>query len=148
MPNRGLLDSTLGLQVARASVVAYEAFEQHIGHEHDLRKVDFPLLMLLAEHARLAPKRLVAMLSLTAPKLSVVLDRMQARGLIERRPDLIDRRSVEVMLTADGLRMAKTLEPVARRMEQGLKKRLSAADHARLIELLRKLTHGSASATG
>jgi DNA-binding MarR family transcriptional regulator len=118
MPNRGVLDSTLGLQVARASVVACKAFEQHIGHEHDLRKVDFFLLMLLAEHARLAPKRLVAMLSLTAPKLSMVLDRMQARGLIERRPDLIDRRSVEVMLTADGLRMAKTLEPVARRMEQ------------------------------
>ncbi len=148
MSTRGVLDTTLGFHVARASAVAYEAFEQHIGRAHDLRKIDFSLLMLLAEYERLAPKRLVTMLSLTAPKLSMVLDRMQARGLIERRPDLIDRRSVQVLLTADGLRMAKTLEPVARRMEKGLKKRLSAADHARLIELLRKLADGAVPATG
>ena len=79
------------------------------------------------------------MLSLTAPKLSMVLDRMQARGLIDRTPDPLDRRSVQVTLTAEGVRLARALEPVARRMEQGLKKRLSAADHARLIQLLSKL---------
>jgi DNA-binding MarR family transcriptional regulator len=46
---------------------------------------------------------------------------------------------VQVTLTAEGVRLARALEPVARRMEQGLKKRLSAADHARLIQLLSKL---------
>jgi len=148
MPTRSVLDTTLGFHIARASVVAYEAFELHIGRPHGLRKVDFSLLMLLADHEHLAPKRLVTMLSLTAPKLSMVLDRMQARGLIERRPDPSDRRSVQVTLTEQGLQLAQALQPVARRMEQGLKKRLSAADHARLIELLRKLADGAAPATG
>jgi DNA-binding MarR family transcriptional regulator len=139
MTGKGVLDTTLGFHIARASVVAYEAFEQHIGTPHGLRKVDFSLLMLVAEHGHLAPKGLAKMLSLTAPKLSMVLDRMQARGLIERTPDPLDRRSVQVSLTAEGARLARGLEPVARRMEQGLKKRLSAADHARLIQLLSKL---------
>ena len=142
MRARGVLDNTLGFHIARASVVAYEAFEVHIGQPHDLRKVDFSLLMLVAEHGALAPKRLVALLSLSAPKLSMVLDRMQARDLIERRPDPTDRRSVQVRLTASGAKLAKSLEPVARRMEQGLKKRLSAADHAALIALLRRLADG------
>lgn len=139
MTGKGVLDTTLGFHIARASVVAYDAFEQHIGTPHGLRKVDFSLLMLVAEHGHLAPKGLAKLLSLTAPKLSMVLDRMQARGLIDRTPDPLDRRSVQVTLTAEGVRMARALEPVARRMEQGLKKRLSAADHARLIQLLSKL---------
>lgn len=142
MATRGVLDTTLGFHIARASVVAYEAFEAHIGQPHDLRKVDFSLLMLVAEHEGPAPKVLAKGLSLTAPKLSMVLDRMQARGLIERTPDPRDRRSVQVTLTAEGAALARRLAPVARRMEQGLKKRLSAADHARLIQLLRKLADG------
>ena len=139
----GILDTTLGFHIARASVVAYEAFDEHIGQPYDLRKVDFSLLMLLTEHEQLAPKRLVRLLSLSAPKLSMVLDRMQVRGLIERRPDPTDRRSVQVSLTAEGTELSKTLQPVARRMEQGLKKRLSAADHAQLIRLLRRLADGA-----
>jgi len=137
MPSRGVLDTTVGFHIARASVVAYESFDVHIGRPYDLRKVDFSMLMLVSEHEGLTPKALAKSLSLTAPKLSMVLDRMQARGLIDRTPD--PRRSVQVTLTAEGVRLARALEPVARRMEQGLKKRLSAADHARLIQLLSKL---------
>lgn len=142
MPARGVLDTTLGFHMARASVVAYESFEVHIGRPHDLRKVDFSLLMLVAEHEGLAPKALAKGLSLSPPKLSMVLDRMQARGLIARTPDPNDRRSVQVTLTPDGVALACKLEPVARRMEQGLKKRLTATDHAKLIQLLRKLADG------
>lgn len=140
---KGVLDSTLGFHIARASVVAYAAFEDHIGAPHGLRKVDFSLLMLLAEHGSLVPKRLIKLLSLSAPKLSMVLDRMEAGGFIRRRPDERDRRSVQVTLTDQGEKLARTLAPVARRMEQGLKKRLSAADHALLIRLLKKLADGT-----
>ena len=142
MPSRGVLDTTLGFHIARASVVAYASFNVHIGRPYDLRKVDFSLLMLVAEHEGLTPKALAKSLSLTAPKLSMVLDRMQARGLIGRTPDQRDRRSVQVTLTDQGQTLARQLVPVARRMEQGLKKRLSAADHARLIRLLHKLADG------
>lgn len=137
-----VLDTTLGFHIARASVVAYAAFEDHIGEPHDLRKVDFSLLMLLAEQGPQAPKQLVKRLSLSAPKLSMVLDRMEARGLVRRSPDAADRRSVQVSLTEEGARFSVALVPEARRMEQGLKKRLGASDHAMLIRLLRRLADG------
>ena len=139
MTMRAVLDTIVGFHIARAAVVADDAFEVHIGEPHDLRKVDFSLLMLVAARESLAPKELIPLLSLSAPKLSMVLDRMQARGLIERAPNPKDRRSVQVTLTLQGAKLARSLDPVARRMEQGLKKRLSAADHAELIRLLRKL---------
>ena len=146
MPAKGVLDTTLGFHIARAAVVAYGSFDVHIGRPYDLRKVDFSLLMMVSEHEGLTPKALAQGLSLTAPKLSMVLDRMQARGLIGRMPDPHDRRSVQVALTDQGAALAKRLAPVARRMEQGLKKRLTAADHALLIELLRKLAQANQAA--
>lgn len=142
MASRAVLDTTVGFHIARAGVVADAAFDLHIGKPHDLRRVDYSLLMLVAASERLAPKDLVQLLSLSAPKLSMVLDRMQELGFIARAPNPLDRRSVQVTLTAQGAKLARSLEPVARRMEQGLKKRLSAADHAELIRLLRKLADG------
>ncbi|MFZ9428599.1 MAG: MarR family winged helix-turn-helix transcriptional regulator [Burkholderiaceae bacterium] len=144
----GVLDGTVGFHLARASVVAYAAFEEHIGAAYGLRKVDFSLLMLLDAHGSLPPKQLVRWLSLSAPKLSMVLERMEAQGWIHRSPDAHDRRSVQVALSAEGLRLVRGLTPVARRMEQGLKKRLGAADHATLIQLLRKLADGTRPADG
>ena len=139
---RGVLAQTVGFHIARAAVVAYEAFERHIGEPYDLRKVDYSLLMLLREHERLAPKRLTRLLALTPPKLSMVLERLQSRGLILRSPDPTDRRSVQVALTGEGAMLAEQLEPVARVMERGLRQRLSSAEHAELIRLLEKLADG------
>ena len=113
MPSRGVLDTTLGFHIARASVVAYASFDVHIGRPYDLRKVDFSLLMLVAEHEGLTPKALAKSLSLTAPKLSMVLDRLEGRGLMRRAPDVVDRRSVRVSLSASGRRLAVALLPVA-----------------------------------
>ena len=139
----GLLDTTLGFHLARASVLTDAAFERWVGRPHQLRKVDYSLLMILADRGHLAPKQIIGLLSLTAPKLSMVMERMQQRGLIGRSPDPADRRSVQVALTPQGLRMAQTLGPAAQRMEQALRKRLSSADHAALIRMLRQLTDGS-----
>ena len=134
-----MLARTVGFHIARAAVVAYEAFERHIGQPHDLRKVDFSLLMLLREQGAMAPKHLVRLLALTPPKLSMVLERMQERGFIRREPDANDRRSVRVSLTTGGLKLARALEPVARAMERDLLARLNEAEHAQLIALLDKL---------
>lgn len=135
----GVLARTVGFHIARAAVVAYAAFDEHIGQPHDLRKVDFSLLMLLQEQGPMAPKRLVRLLALTPPKLSMVMERLQQRELIRREPDPADRRSVRASLTAQGRALVQSLVPVARTMEQELLKRLSVAEHAQLIGLLDKL---------
>jgi len=49
---------------------------------------------------------------LSQPSLSRLVDRLEARGLVERRPDAQDRRGTLVALTAEGLRVQ---EEVGRR---------------------------------
>jgi DNA-binding MarR family transcriptional regulator len=135
----GALRGIVGFHIARAAVTTYEAFERHLGRPFDLRKVDFSLLMLLLANEGMAPKRLARALSVTAPKLTQLLDQLQERGLLERLPNPLDGRSQRVMLTSTGRQLALKAQAAAQPMEAEWRNRLTAAEHAMLIELLGKL---------
>ncbi len=135
----GALRGIVGFHVARAAVSTYDAFARYIGTPFDLRKVEFSLLMLLLANAEVSPKPLAKALRVTAPKLTQLLDRLQERGLLERRPNPLDGRSQHVLLTRQGLQLAQQAAAAAQPMEAELLARLSAAEHGMLIELLDKL---------
>ena len=102
----GALRSIAGFHMARASVPALDAFERHVGAPHALHKVEFSLLMLLQANPAVSPKALARALAIAAPKLTALLDRLQQRGLLQRRPNPNDGRSQLVDLTAQGQRLA------------------------------------------
>ena len=136
----GALRAIVGFHIARAAVTTYDAFERHLGTPFELRKVEFSLLMLLLANEGVSPKPLARALRITAPKLTQLLDRLQHRGLLERRPNPQDGRSQHVMLTSEGHRLAERAGVAAEGMERELLSRLSPAEHAMLIELLGKLS--------
>jgi DNA-binding MarR family transcriptional regulator len=68
-----------------------------------------------------------------------VIDALQGRGLVERRPSPVDRRSYALVLTADGTTLLDRLVPMVRAHERNVARRLSAADKDKLIELLTTL---------
>jgi DNA-binding MarR family transcriptional regulator len=142
----GALRGIVGFHIARAAVTTYEAFERHLGKPFDLRKVDFSLLMLLLANDGLAPKRLARALSVTAPKLTQLLDQLQQRGLLERLPNPLDGRSQRVLLTDAGQQLAQQARAASAPMEAEWRSRLSPAEHAMLIELLGKLSGRGAPA--
>ena len=97
-------------------------------------------LSVLTRHG---PQRLTALaehLHIAARSATEVVDHLQDRGLVERRPDPADRRATIVTLTgegtaaADGIRAAR--EAAAERMFAGL----TPADRADLARILRRLT--------
>ena len=136
----GNLDQIVGFHVHRAAVTTSDAFERHLGQPYGLRKVEFSLLMLLLSNEALAPKRLSRALSVTAPNLTLLLDRLQQRGLLSRVPNPLDGRSQNVVLTPAGRSMATQAAESSKAMELEIQSRLSAAEHAMLIELLLKLS--------
>lgn len=135
----GVLSEVLGYHIAQAAVTTYATFEQYIGGPYGLRKVDFSLLMLVLANGPLSPKRLGQALALSAPNLTMLLDRLQQRDLIRRERSLTDGRSQNIVLTDQGLKLAQDTAAAAAPMEDELSDRLSRAERLMLIELLRKV---------
>jgi DNA-binding MarR family transcriptional regulator len=138
-PSLGPLADLLGFHIARAEVATNAAYERHVGKPHKLRKVEYSLLMLVLANGPLSPKTLARVLALSAPSLTMLLDRMQLRGLLRRERSQTDRRSQNVVLTDEGDALARATAAAAVPMEQELRHRLSTAEHAMLVELLAKL---------
>jgi DNA-binding MarR family transcriptional regulator len=138
-PALGPLAGTLGFHVARAQVVTGALFDEGVGRPLALRKAEFSLLMLLQANGALPPKQLARELAVTAPKLTLLLDRLQRRGLLTREPHPADGRSQQVRLSAAGAQLAQRAATAAERMELSLVAALGAGHHAKLISLLAKV---------
>lgn len=149
MPGGGIalgeLQNAAGFHIARAKVSTDAAYEAHVGQPFGLRKVEFSMLLLLLANEQLSPKPLARMLRVTAPKLTLLLDGLQSRGLLQRRPNPLDGRSQHVRLTERGTRVARQAAEASKNLEAEIRQHLSSAEHAMLIELLFKLSRLSAT---
>ncbi len=110
--------------------------------EHDLEPWEFDVLAALRRAGapyQLSPGRLLKETLVTSGTMTNRVDRLVARGLVERLPDPSDRRGVLVRLSATGLRTVDgALEGLLTR-EHDLLAGLGAEDQRRLAGLLRVL---------
>jgi MarR family transcriptional regulator for hemolysin len=135
----GALREVLGFHVTLANITTVALFERHVGHPFGLRKAEFSLLMLLLANAATPAKRLARTLRLSAPALTMLIDRMQDKQWLRRERNPADRRSQLIVLTAEGQALARRAQAASKTMEASLQRRLSRAERAMLIELLAKL---------
>ena len=108
---------------------------------HDLETWTFDVLSALRRAApdELSPGQLLAQTLVTSGTMTNRLDRLEERGLVRRRPDPHDARSVRVQITATGRRRvdAALRDLVAR--EAAILAALADADRATLSSLLRRV---------
>ncbi len=109
---------------------------------HDLEAWEFDVLAALrrtgAPYA-LSPGQLVTQTLVTSGTMTNRIDRLAERGLVERRPDLDDRRGVQVRLTESGrTRVDAALADLLAR-EGALLTGLTPRQRAQLADLLRRL---------
>lgn len=133
------LHHLIGFLLAMGTVSTRRAFQQHIGIPFGLRPVEFTLLMLLQANGMLAPKQLARALSLPPPNVTVLLDRLVGRGLVERRRSPHDGRAIQVLLTPEGVDLARRVQQISLTMEDSLLQPLTPGERAMLRELLLKL---------
>ena len=136
----GTLREVLGFHVTLANITTVALFERHVGQPFALRKAEFSLLMLLLANGATAAKRLAHTLRLSAPNLTMLIDRMQGKQWLRRERNPADRRSQLIVLTSDGQALARRAQAASKTMEASLQRRLSRAERAMLIELLAKLS--------
>ena len=78
---------------------------------------------------------------MTATRVSRLLDRAEAEGLVRRTPDPADRRAQHVVLTEEGHEAAERLAPMMNDvLDELVYEILTAQERATLIKLLGKLT--------
>jgi DNA-binding MarR family transcriptional regulator len=144
----GVLQSLIGYRIAKASITTQALFARHIGAPFSLRPVEYSLLMLLHANEALAPKQLSRALALPGPNLTILMDRMQARGLVERLRSQVDRRSQQALLTPEGAALAAQLAVLTSSVEKDLSRHLSPGELAMLSELLDKVSGSSHGRSG
>lgn len=72
-----------------------------------------------------------------AMTLSTALDRLEAHGLVERRPDPADRRAKLVHLTEAGQGMLDRIQPIAAGMRADASKGIAPEDWQRFLDTLK-----------
>jgi MarR family transcriptional regulator for hemolysin len=137
----GVLRDVLGFHITLANIASVAVFERHVGVPFNLRKAEFSLLMLLLANSATPAKLLARTLRLSAPNLTMLIDRMQAKHWLRRERNPADRRSQLIVLSTEGQALARRAQTAAKAMEQGLLRRLSRAERAMLIELLAKVAN-------
>ncbi|MCX4390618.1 MarR family winged helix-turn-helix transcriptional regulator [Micromonospora peucetia] len=85
-------------------------------------------LSALAEHLRIAPR-----------SATEVVDDLEARGLVRRRPDPADRRATLVAPTEEGIRTGAAIHAARRAAAEDLFGGLAPADRDQLTRILRTL---------
>ena len=128
----------------RLDRVSNAAIEAWLG-EHGLSRGEFDVLATLrrgGEPYTLAPTALARWMMLSSAAMTNRIDRLEAAGLVERRPDPGDRRGVLVALTPDGKRVVDAAVADHVENERRLLEPLTAEDQQTLNALLRKLLLG------
>ena len=109
---------------------------------HELETWEFDVLAALRRAGPpydLSPGRLVAETLVTSGTMTNRVDRLVARGLVERRPDPGDRRGVLVSLTATGRRTVDAALDELLVHEREILGALDTAEATRLADALRIL---------
>jgi DNA-binding MarR family transcriptional regulator len=130
--------------VGRVLAVAAE-IDRRIGAaaaEHGLDRGQGDVLFTLRRSGspyRLSPSRLTESLLVTSGTMTNRLDRLEAAGLIERRPNPDDRRGMNVQLTRKGVGLVDRLIPEHVENEERMLEPLSGTERERLDRLMRKV---------
>lgn len=137
--DQGALSHVFGYCLSLADIPSKRVFAHFIGKPMDLRPVEFTTLLLVTFNPGVTQKQLAQVLAMSAPNMTILIDRMTERGLLARVRSETDRRAQNVHATADGEALAHRAHAVSKTMEAELLSPLSPGERILLFELLQKI---------
>ena len=147
--NTRYLETLLGYNARRAALTIIEVFLQRMA-VYELRIVDFSVLSLVTHNPGITSRQLCttlgilarqlcAALNILAPNLVGMVDALEKRDLIARKPHPLDGRAMGLHPTPAGLSMMRNAEKTAAQLEVDSTPRLSDAERKTLLQLLKKV---------
>lgn len=132
------LETLVGYNSRRAALVIIGEFLERMAI-YDLRPVDFSVLSLVVHNPGITSRQLCSTLGILAPNLVGMVNAMEKRALIARRPHPHDGRAMGLHPTTAGLDMMRQAEKTAAQLEKESTSALSATERKTLMRLLKKI---------
>ena len=132
------LESLLGYNARRAAVEIIGLFLKRMA-VYDLRPVDFSVLSLITHNPGISSRQLCSELNILPPNLVGMINTLEKRELILRKPHPSDGRVIGLHLSELGIKLMKEAEQTAKELEDDAASKLTATERKTLMRLLQKI---------
>lgn len=132
------LQSLMGYNARRAALSIIELFLQRLA-PYGLKPVDFSVMSTICHNPGVTSRQLCAALNLLPPNLVGLIQSLESRGLIERKPHPHDGRAVGLHATPEGQALMVQAEQTASDLEIEKTAKLTPAQRKTLLALLQKI---------
>lgn len=136
--NLDMLPNLVGYQLRLTQLAVFNDFGGGL-KDFDISPGRFGVLVLISANPGLTQSSLAHATHLDRSTIVAVLDQLEARGLVERRPSPTDRRSNALMLTPEGKKLLKQLKHLVEAHEERIANALSPEEAVQLMTLLKKV---------
>jgi DNA-binding MarR family transcriptional regulator len=139
--------STLAFLLSQVGIHASRQFAEKIAAV-DLNPPLFRVLNLVDAAEGQSQQAIGAAIDVPASRMVALVDELEQRGLVERRPNPGDRRVRALYLTRKGRSALARGRAIATEHEEALTRGMNAADRKRLVGLLQKIVDEQAIGKG
>ena len=130
--------STLAFLLSQVGIFAARRFAERIA-EIDLHPPLFRVLNVVDAAEGQSQQAIAEAIQAPASRMVAIVDELEERGLVERRPHPGDRRIRALYLTAEGRKVLARGRKIAKEHEEDLVRGMGEADRERLVALLQTI---------
>jgi DNA-binding MarR family transcriptional regulator len=132
------LQTLMGYNARRAALSIIELFLERLA-PYGLKPVDFSVMSTIQHNPGVTSRQLCATLNLLPPNLVGLIQSLESRGLIERKPHPHDGRAVGLHASPKGQALMVQAEQVASSLEIEKTAKLTPSQRQTLLTLLQKI---------
>jgi DNA-binding MarR family transcriptional regulator len=136
------LDELPGHYIRRLQQIAVAVFLQET-EAHGLTPVQFAALHTVGHTPGIDQRTLAGRVGLDTSTVAGVIDRLEARGLVERQASPADRRVRLLTLTREGSQLLQAVEPDMLKAQERILAPLRKAERAEFMRMLRVLVEAN-----
>ena len=134
-----ILEDQVGHLLRRAHQRHTAIFQAKTG-EAQLTPLQFAALMKLSDVGETSQNLLGRLTAMDAATMQGVIKRLSTRGLIERRPDDVDRRRLMLSLSKEGESLVSKFSKIGRQITDQTLEPLTRAERETFLRLLKRLS--------
>jgi DNA-binding MarR family transcriptional regulator len=135
------IEECIFYQLSKANQAAARFLNERLAPSN-VTAVQGVVLNFLSEGDAITSKQLGQRTKLDSATLTGILDRLEAMGLVERRPNPADRRAILICLSKKGKKVAGDVHRVIQRANRELLTGFGAQEERGLKAMLRRIHHG------